>query len=162
MYTTSYPIARISLALLYRRIFMQPWIRGPCWFLVFCYMGYSIGSFFADIFTFKPIASAWDTNIKRTHTINIKALYLANSGFNIATDIILLLLPLAAIWNIRMSRMRKIGLGLIFSLGCLTCIASIFRLALYYTYNILDPNCEFTPFLTPLSILIIEIYDRQT
>lgn len=145
MYTTSYPIARISLALLYRRIFIQSWVRWTCWFLIFCYAGYAIGSFFADVFTFKPIASGWDLNVTRTHTINIKALYLANSGFNIGTDIVLLLLPLAAIWNIRLSVWRKVGLGLIFSLGCLTVIASIFRLALYYTYNTLDPNCKSAP-----------------
>ena len=142
MYTTSYPIARISLTLLYRRIFIQPWVRWTCWFLVFCYAGYAVGSFFADIFTFNPIRSAWDLNVKRTHTINIKALYLANSGFNIGTDIILLFLPLGALWNLRMSFWRKLGICLIFCLGCLTCIASIFRLALYYTYNTLDPNCK--------------------
>ena len=142
MYTTSYPIARISLTLLYRRIFIQSWVRVVSLFLIFCYAGYAIGSFFADIFTFNPIASAWDTHVKRTHTINIKALYLANSGFNIATDFILLILPLAAIYNLRMSRLRKMGLGFIFCLGCLTVIASIFRLALYYTYDTFDPNCK--------------------
>ena len=142
MYTTSYPIARISLTLLYHRIFLQSWIRGTCWFLIFCYTGYAVGSFIADICQFWPIESSWDLDVKRTHAIDLKALYLANTGFNIATDAILLFLPLVAIWDLRMTRWRKIGLGLIFCLGCLTVIASIFRLSLYHQYNTLDPNCK--------------------
>ncbi|KAL8827248.1 MAG: hypothetical protein Q9191_003301 [Dirinaria sp. TL-2023a] len=145
MYTTSFPIARISLTLLYKRIFIQARIRWICWFLVFCYTGYAIGSSFADIFQFNPIASAWDLNVKRTHSINLKALYLANTGFNISTDFILLILPLAGIWTLRMTPWRKTGLGLIFCLGCLTVIASILRLVLYYSYNTLDPNYALAP-----------------
>ena len=42
-------MSRISLVLLYRRIFIQQWFRAVCWFLIFCYAGYALGSAVADV-----------------------------------------------------------------------------------------------------------------
>ena len=113
-----------------------------CWFLIFCYAGYAIGSAIADFCLVRPLAAQWDVNVKATYHIDSPKLYLANSGFNIATDAILLVLPLVVIWTLNVSRLHKMGLSAIFCLGVLTLIASIMRLICYYQYDKLDPNCE--------------------
>ena len=142
LYTTSYPISRISLVLLYRRVFIQQWVRKVCWFLLFAYVGYAIGSMIADLCAAFPVQSNWNPDIKATRYIDGKALFLANSGFNIATDVILLILPLIVIWTLKRSRANKLGLSAIFCLGVLTVIASIARLVYYYKYVVNDPMCE--------------------
>ena len=120
LYTTGYPMSRISLVLLYRRVFIQQWVKKVCWFLVFCYVGYAIGSMVADFCATFPVQSVWNIDTRATHAINGKALFLANCGFNIATDVILLVLPLLVIWTMKSNRLHKVGLSGIFCLGALT------------------------------------------
>lgn len=120
LYTISYPVSRISLALLYRRVFIQQWVRSVCWFVIICYIGYAIGSTIADLCEAFPLRSNWDSSIEATRHINGKSLFLANTGFNIATDTILLVLPLVVIWKLWGSWLHKLGLSVIFCLGALT------------------------------------------
>ena len=120
LYTTSYPVSRISLVLLYRRVFIQQWVKKVCWFLISCYIGYAIGSMVADLCAAFPIQSVWNPDIRATRQIEGKALFLANCGFNIATDVILLVLPLVVIWAMKRTRIHKLGLSAIFCLGALT------------------------------------------
>ena len=120
LYTTGYPVSRISLVLLYRRVFIQVWVRKVCWFLIFCYAGYAIGSMVADLCAVFPIESNWHPDVRVTRSIDGLSLFLANCGFNIATDAILLVLPLVVIWKMKMNRAHRIGLSAIFCLGGLT------------------------------------------
>ena len=142
LYTVAYPMARISLVLLYRRVFIQKWFRIACWFLIFCYAGYALGSAVADLCQAIPINANWNKNVTASYHIDDVKLYVANSGFNIATDVILLILPLVVIWRLNMNVKHKIGLSLIFSLGVLTVVASIMRLITYYDVTTFDPLCE--------------------
>ena len=142
LYTTSYPVSRISLVLLYRRVFIQRWVKIVCWFLTFCYLGYAIGSMVADLCAVFPINSNWNPDVRSTKQIDGKALFLANTGFNIATDFILLVLPLVVIWSLHQTRAHKIGLSAVFCLGVLTVIASVARLIWYYKFDVNDPMCE--------------------
>lgn len=119
-YTTGYPVSRISLVLLYRRVFIQQWVKKVCWFLIFCYTGYAIGSMIADFCQMIPVQSVWNPDVRATQQIDGKALFLANCGFNIATDFILLVLPLIVIWSMKSTRFHKLGLSAIFGLGVLT------------------------------------------
>ena len=120
LYTTSYPVSRISLALLYRRVFIQRWVRSICWLVIMCYIGYAIASAIADLCAAFPVRSNWDTSLEATRQIDGKSLFLANSGFNIATDMVLLILPLVVIWRMWGNWLHKVGLSLIFCLGVLT------------------------------------------
>lgn len=96
----------------------------------------------ADFCQVLPVEANWNPDVKPTSVIHTKDLYLGNTGFNIATDAILLVLPLSIVWTLRMTWLHKLGLTAVFCLGGLTVVASIFRLVCYLTYNVLDPNCE--------------------
>ncbi|KAI1115362.1 hypothetical protein F5Y14DRAFT_134728 [Nemania sp. NC0429] len=52
----------------------------------------------------------------------------ANAGFNVATDLWLLLLPIPIIAKLRVSLKQKLGIGAIFAAGLGACAASIARL----------------------------------
>ena len=142
LYTTAYPVSRISLVLLYHRVFVQPWFRYCCWVLVALFAGYSFSTVIADLCTVFPVEAGWNRNVKPTRKINTETLYIANCGFNISTDAILLLMPLLVIWRLNMTILHKLGLSAIFSLGILTVLASIFRLIYYYRLNPYDLTCK--------------------
>ena len=147
LYTIGYPLSRISLVLLYRRIFVQQWFRVICTIFVVIYACYAISTALADVWLTIPIAAYWDRNITASKTIDENELYLANAGFNIGTDCILLILPLSIIWQLHMDWINKVALSWIFALGALTMIASIVRLRLFFVVNGVDPSCKLsTPF----------------
>ena len=52
---------------------------------------------------------------------------IAIGGFNIATDLTILLLPLPQLWGLQLNRSRKIGLFIVFLLGSFTLVATIVR-----------------------------------
>lgn len=79
----------------------------------------------SDLCAVLPIVSVWNPDIKATSSIDGKSLFLANCGFNIATDVILLVLPLIVIWSMKSTRLHKVGLSGIFRLGALT-VSGIF------------------------------------
>ena len=50
------------------------------------------------------------------------------------SDVIMLFLPLLGLWNLQMSRRKKIGLLFAFSLGAFVCVTNILRI--YFSFNI--------------------------
>lgn len=57
--------------------------------------------------------------------------YMVQSGLAVLTDILILLIPLAMMWNLRMRRRRKIAVWCILSLGWIVTIVGITRIVLY-------------------------------
>ena len=149
LYTTGYPLSRISLVLLYRRVFeSRRWFLNLSLVLLVMYAGYMIGTIVADILTDIPIAAYWDHTITPTRAINGIALYVFNASFNIATDLVLLIIPNFIIWRLGMTVWQRIGLSAIFALGVLTLIASILRLVFFFHIKIYDVSYTLVPFAT--------------
>lgn len=45
------------------------------------------------------------------------ALFIASSVINVVTDVVMLAVPLLAIWDLHMATRRKVGIGAIFAVG---------------------------------------------
>ena len=147
LYTTGYPLSRISLVLLYRRVFeSRRWFLNLSLVLIIMFVGYMIGTVVADIVTDIPIAAYWDHSIKPIRAIDGIALYVFNVSFNIATDLLLLILPNFIIWRLGISCWQRIGLSAIFSLGALTLIASVLRLIYFFRIKVYDISYTLVPF----------------
>ena len=140
-------MCRISLVLLYKRVFIKEWFRWMCWFLIFCYSGYSISTIFVDAFSATPVASTWDKSITPTHIIDWRELVTANCAFNVVTDLIMLVMPLTVIWMLKTTKLPRIGLTFVFGLGCLNLVASCMRFYHSFVYNNNDLDCTFTTHL---------------
>lgn len=52
------------------------------------------------------------------------ALFIASSVINVITDLVMLAIPLVAIWDLHMATRRKVGIGAIFAVG--TAYVSLF------------------------------------
>jgi hypothetical protein len=66
-----------------------------------------------------PHQKIWDMTITWGTCIDVKGVYVPAAAVNLASDVIILLLPQKVIWALRMSRKNKIGVSLIFTIGFL-------------------------------------------
>ncbi|PQE09142.1 integral membrane PTH11 protein [Rutstroemia sp. NJR-2017a WRK4] len=82
----------------------------------------------------KPRAAWWDLTVNG-HCINTRNLPIATGTINAVIDLFILILPQRIIWKLHMSRDKKIGVGLVFAVGLLSCGAALARMSLSYIYS---------------------------
>jgi hypothetical protein len=104
--------------LLYLRIFVQKWFRITCYVLLGIVLAYMVATFASSVWQCTPIPRAWDKSIPGT-CISITGNWYANAGFSIATDIIILVLPMQPIYQSKLPVKQKVALIVVFALGIL-------------------------------------------
>ncbi|GLI73089.1 hypothetical protein PoHVEF18_001299 [Penicillium ochrochloron] len=117
----------MSILMLYLRIFIQRWFRITCHTLLVIIASYMVAAFFASVFQCTPVPRAWDKTIAGS-CIKITTNWYANAGFSIATDIIILALPMYPIYKSKTPLKRKIALMIVFALGAFVAVTSIIRM----------------------------------
>lgn len=117
IYVPCLGLSKFSLLLFYNRLSPVRWFRIAVYFLMFVVLGYSFAIIFALIFPCRPVAMNWDVTITDGECVNRAATYTATAAVNIATDIALLTLPIPMIVDLRMPRVQKVGLIVIFVVG---------------------------------------------
>ena len=75
-----------------------------------------ITQIFSGIFQCTPINAAWDPRVKG-HCIYLSKVLITGAAFDIASDFVILLLPMPKLWHLQISRKQKIQLIGIFLLG---------------------------------------------
>lgn len=70
----------------------------------------------AKIFECTPRARIWNNTIQGT-CIGLAAMLNASGIFNIIFDVVILLVPIPALWKLKVERKKKIGIYLIFTVG---------------------------------------------
>ncbi|KAJ5439716.1 uncharacterized protein N7458_010714 [Penicillium daleae] len=118
---------KMSILMLYLRIFPQRWFRITCYALLIILTSYMVAAFFASIFQCTPVTRAWDRSIPGS-CIDITTNWYANAGFSIATDFIILALPMYPIYKSKTPLKRKIALMIVFALGTFVAVTSILRM----------------------------------
>ncbi|OTB02203.1 hypothetical protein M426DRAFT_13783 [Hypoxylon sp. CI-4A] len=133
-------ITKISVLLMYKRIFTSPGFRLIAWALVGLSIALTITFTFALIFSCMPIVSRWDYSISYT-CVDEVALVTTALATDVATDFFVLLLPIHKIWQLQMPLSRKISIVCIFLLGGLVSIVGIIRIHfLTQVYHALGDN----------------------
>ncbi|KAJ5290130.1 uncharacterized protein N7443_010383 [Penicillium atrosanguineum] len=126
-YKLTMNITKMSILMLYLRIFIQRWFRITCHVLLLIITSYMVAAFFASVFQCTPVSRAWDKTIPGS-CIDITTNWYANAGFSIATDIIILALPMYPLYKTKMMLKRKIALMIVFALGAFVAVTSIIRM----------------------------------
>ncbi|KAF9252097.1 hypothetical protein DTO006G1_2844 [Penicillium roqueforti] len=126
-YKLTMNMTKMSILMLYLRIFIQRWFRITCHVLLAIITSYMVATFFASVFQCTPVARAWNKTIPGS-CINITTNWYANAGFSIATDIIILTLPMYPLYTSKIRLKRKIALMGVFALGTFVAITSILRM----------------------------------
>lgn len=117
-YKLTMNLTKMSILLLYLRIFIQKWFRIICHVLLVIITSYMVAAFLASVFQCTPVPRAWDKTIAGK-CIDITTNWYANAGFSIATDIIILALPMYPLYKTKIMMKRKVALMVVFALGAL-------------------------------------------
>ncbi|KAL2280840.1 hypothetical protein FJTKL_12158 [Diaporthe vaccinii] len=127
-YKLTMNLTKISILLLYMRIFaVFTWFRSIGRALIGIVTAYMIAAFFAAVFQCTPVENAWDKSIAGS-CISIEKNWYANAGFSIATDVIILLLPIKPILSLKLPVGDKIAVLGVFILGAFVTLTSILRM----------------------------------
>ncbi|KAK7738504.1 hypothetical protein SLS53_006023 [Cytospora paraplurivora] len=117
IYVPALMTTKISILLLYRRIFPNHKFRIVLWGVGVFILAFAITATFLQIFQCIPIEAIWYTYLER-RCVNISADYIAMGTINIVTDVVVLCLTMPQLWRLQMNRTRKAHV----------CVVSIIRL----------------------------------
>ncbi|PYH93733.1 hypothetical protein BO71DRAFT_354646 [Aspergillus ellipticus CBS 707.79] len=124
-------VTKLSIFLLYVRVFAPSPKCNPFWFIQFI-IGLNFLFYLADtivkICECTPRSRIWDKDVPG-HCININIPILVTSIVNVVSDIIMLLMPIMCVWRLQITVRRKLGISAIFAAGIFGCISSMMRLA---------------------------------
>lgn len=118
LYKVNIGLTKISILLLYLRIFITQWFQRTCQVSIAIIVAFTIGTVISSIFQCTPVAFAFDKTEKGT-CIDLTAFWYANAAFNILSDIAIILLPVSVIKKLQLSPQQKLLLCGIFAVGIL-------------------------------------------
>ncbi|KAL6864649.1 putative PTH11-typeG-protein-coupled receptor [Trichoderma novae-zelandiae] len=180
-YKAAINLTKCSILLLYLRLFkIVGWIRWACWGLFACVITYCVSSIIATICQCNPVAKAFDKTLPGT-CIDLARFWFANAGFSIATDIIILLLPMPLVYQLEAPGAYKIALMAVFAIGLFVVVTSCLRVAtldIFATspdntydianvmWTIIEPNvaviCASLPILRPLVVRLFPALESKS
>ncbi|KAI1434886.1 hypothetical protein GGR50DRAFT_361596 [Xylaria sp. CBS 124048] len=127
-YKTSINLTKSSILLLYLRIFGGvKWFRWTCFCLLALVGSYCVAAIVTTIFQCIPVAAAFDKTIADRTCINNEHFWFANAGFSIATDVVILTIPMPLVYALQIPRVQKIAVIFVFTLGAFVVITSCLR-----------------------------------
>ena len=80
---------------------------------------YSVACIIVACVQCRPFAANWDPTLPDVVCINKEALLICSGTPNIATDLVILVLPARIVWNLNTTQRLKIGLIVTFVFGSL-------------------------------------------
>jgi hypothetical protein len=118
LYVLSQTLIKISILVLYLRIFPSRtfliWTKGTIIFVVL----HALAFLLVVIFQCVPISAICNPSIPG-RCVNSTALIFAGSGFSIAEDLIIIVLPIPVLKSLQMKLKKKIIIGFMFFIGSL-------------------------------------------
>jgi hypothetical protein len=117
LYLPAVALPKISILLLYLRIFQNRAERMISHALIYIVLINWIAYLIAASLQCFPFAYQWDKTIKGGTCVDQPVFYRTVSAPNIATDLVILLLPIRMILELKTSSSRKVGLSLVFLSG---------------------------------------------
>ncbi|KAH7048356.1 hypothetical protein B0J12DRAFT_700229 [Macrophomina phaseolina] len=126
-YTTAMFFVKLSLLLLYRRVFDVEHFFKRWWFVMLYSVVHTLVAILLSFMACRPPAAQWDLHIRHRKCISPKSL-LAIPVFHCINDLLILSLPIPLVWKLNLNRRRKIQVTFVFALGSASCIVSILRI----------------------------------
>ena len=108
-----------AILLFYLRIFPNTWLRRSVYGIGAFILAWTIATTLMVIFQCRPVECFWDRESDGGSCIDANPAYFATGLISSVTLVVGLLLPLPIIWKLQISYLRKLGLGLSFSIGAL-------------------------------------------
>ncbi|KAH6876733.1 hypothetical protein B0T10DRAFT_361291, partial [Thelonectria olida] len=113
----------------YHRIFAvaEPRMRGIIYLVGAFVFLYSLMTVLVTVFLCVPVEKFWRPGVPGV-CLNRMAVWCTSAALNIATDFVIILLPMPTLKQLRLPKYQKRAIILVFAVGGLTCAVSIARL----------------------------------
>jgi hypothetical protein len=118
LYAWALSWVKLSILLMYYRIFHVPYFKYSAWVLGLLVAAWVICVTFLFVFACVPVEKLWYSHLKG-HCIDQIGTWVAHAAATILTDVLILLLPISQIWKLNLRKPAKIGLYVTFGLGFL-------------------------------------------
>lgn len=119
-YGISLVFTKISILLQYIRIFKVRELLIACYTLIAIITVWGVEVFIAAIFACWPIPAFWDLTIKdKKCVLNTPPVWFTNVAINIATDLMIFMMPIPVIRGLNLPTRQKTALLGVFLLGFL-------------------------------------------
>ena len=117
-YSLAITMVKISILLLYRRIFNTATFRLKTLIAGLICIAWLLIVIFTDIFQCRPMRLAFEfSEIFGKNCIDIQAYYIGISISNVLLDLVVLYLPIHEVWKLQLPKQKKLMLSGIFMLG---------------------------------------------
>lgn len=123
-------LAKASLLCFYYRLSALTWLKRTSLGLNIIQIAYSTALVLALFFACQPLSKVFSATVTEGSCINRTSVYICIAALNIASDVVLLIMPIPVVWALQMPRMQRVGVLVVFLLGSATCVTSIIRLVL--------------------------------
>ncbi|PVH98525.1 hypothetical protein DM02DRAFT_630149 [Periconia macrospinosa] len=152
LYGVSIMLTKLSILTLFLRFVLWGLPRVGIYILMAIVIIYSILTSFYWAYACRPTEKYWDFTIKGGSCINWFKVAVFGAAMNTATDAVLLILPVAFLWNLRTTTRERIGAMIVLMTGGLVFIASVIRLKLLLVR--VSPDFTWTVFPTYVCLTI--------
>ncbi|TGO82552.1 hypothetical protein BPOR_0807g00010 [Botrytis porri] len=137
LYVTCVCFTKLSLLLMYRRIFPVRSIKIGSLVIGGLSVAWCISIIMVSVFQCVPIQKIWNPTLEG-HCVNLKASFIGNAIPNILTDVAILALPMQQVWGLHTSVMQKTHISFVFLLGSFVIFTSIYRFTTLFQFQPAD------------------------
>ncbi|KAJ5811861.1 hypothetical protein N7474_008162, partial [Penicillium riverlandense] len=130
-YGSVVPAVKMSVILLYHRIFPVTWFRRVLYGLSFLVLGWWIGIVVTAGFQCQPYDYFWKQYTDPTaegSCVDIYAFFISNAALSVLTDFLILICPISMVLRLQMPMNRKLTVLGIFLLAGFACVAGVIRI----------------------------------
>ncbi|CAG8035069.1 unnamed protein product [Penicillium salamii] len=154
-YPLSVTPAKLALLLFYTRIFTFRKFRIGAYVVGSLVLGLGVAALFATFFQCQPLAFVWNRAIAGGKCVWRLQIYRILSPINVVTGLLIIILPIPAIWKLHAPRGQKLALTGVFLLGGLGTVASILSMAIFFAEKQVAMDDPTLGFSVELGILVV-------
>ncbi|KAJ0426861.1 CFEM domain-containing protein [Aspergillus carlsbadensis] len=148
LYCVCISLIKSSMLLLYLRLFPSKPLRLTVFITLGITIAWGTATFLAQLFSCSPIHyfwNKWDGEHEGRCTDH-NVLLLAHAIVNIVLDVVVIAIPMPVLVRLHMSREKKVGMCVMFAVGIVVTVVSIFRLVEAVGFNsTINPTKDFVP-----------------
>ncbi|KAK1139989.1 hypothetical protein N8T08_010985 [Aspergillus melleus] len=140
LYNSSLNLTKISMILLYRRLFPTHRYQIILHIALACVVVTGLWMVFSAVFFCIPVHAFWDPRAPQ-NCLPKSVVWCLNASIQIASDLIIVILPMPVLAQLRLPKRQKVALIVVFALGIFVCATSVVRLdAVIRLINSNDPT----------------------
>ncbi|KAI0096600.1 hypothetical protein GGR51DRAFT_543181 [Nemania sp. FL0031] len=144
LFATVITLLKISILHFYITLFPKKSFHRLVYISMFCCVVFWFGSFFGTAFLCTPPQKKWFTNIEG-HCNDEVTMYVSIVAGDLATDLIIIALPMPTLWRLHMPMSRKIPILFAFGLGFAIAAITSIRIKYFLQLDASDPLYSIWP-----------------